>query len=147
MVCLLTTSCSGIADGVCWPVNHLGSGKAALGTFFCHQLFGELSALKMEISISIKSLSLPTPKPHMMETQKWFYSVPVKQLKVAGAALDEKISVVLAAFSWNLGWFAAEGSGCSGGGRAAPAALGVLQEEGQWLSKALEMSEIKRPSQ
>lgn len=85
MVCFLTTGCSGVADGVSWAVNYLGSGKAALGTFFCHQLFGELSALKMQISISIKTLSLQT-KTHATETQKWFYSLPIKQMKVEGAA-------------------------------------------------------------
>lgn len=45
-------------------------------------------------------------KVHMTETQTWFYSVPRRHLRVAGAAFLLKRSqwcLQLPVFSWNLG--------------------------------------------
>lgn len=116
----------------------------------CSSSVCELSALKVRISISIKTLSLQT-KAHMAEAQTWFYWVPTKQLKVAGVAfLPKRLQwcLQLPASSWN--------SGCgllqSGAGALEVAAelpqlhWGFPQEECQWLSEALKMLEIKRQS-
>lgn len=74
--------------------------KQLLGDPFVSSYFSsvsELSAVKMQISISIKA-TIPAKKAYMMETQIWFYSVTINQLKVAGEAFfAEKIRVVFAA--------------------------------------------------
>lgn len=70
--------------------------KAAFGRVFCHQLF-QLGALKMQISIATKT-TLPANKVYMTETQQWFCSVPIQQLRVAGVGFLQKRSQCCCSF-------------------------------------------------
>lgn len=102
----------------------------------CFSSVCELSTLRMEISISIKTLSLQK-RIHTTETQTWFYSV-IRQLKVAGAVFLPKDLSDVCSCQFSAGIWAVV---CSSWEWVLWRWLHWRhqQEECQWLSKALKM--------